>query len=97
MTNTKYTRTQLLEVLHSSEPVVVTFTKVDGTKRDMHCTLKDFFIPANKEAKSTKQIKENLDIIRVYDLESSGWRSFRIDSVTSYATPYSVESNLNLI
>jgi len=39
MTKTKYTREQLLEVLRAGDPVVVTFTKVDGTKRDMRCTL----------------------------------------------------------
>ena len=96
MTKTKYTREQLLEVLRAGDPVVVTFTKVDGTKRDMRCTINDILVPEDKHPKGTKQLKENLDVIRVYDLDSDGWRSFRVDSVTGY-TPAPLEVNLNLI
>lgn len=85
MTKTKYTRTELLEVLTGENPVAVTFTKLDGTKRDMRCTLNLELIPTENHPKGTKQTKENLDVIRVFDLdEDNGWRSFRVDSVTGF-------------
>lgn len=85
MTNTKYTREQLLEVLRGKNPVVVTFTKQDGTKRDMQCTLNEKLIPTEKAPKNEKKLKENNDVIRVYELaEGKGWRSFRVDSVTGF-------------
>lgn len=82
---TKYTREQLLEVLRAKDPAVVTFTKVDGTVRDMYCTLNEELIPADKLPKNEKTLKENTAVIRVFDLgEAKGWRSFRVDSVTGY-------------
>jgi hypothetical protein len=82
---TKYTREQLLELLRAKDPVVVTFTKVDGTVRDLYCTLNEELIPTDKLPKNEKTLKENLSVIRVFDLgEAKGWRSFRVDSVTGH-------------
>jgi hypothetical protein len=79
---TKYTREELLKALRNNK-VVVTFTKVDGTKRDLFCTLKTDLIPQDKAPKNEKPIKENDSIIKVFALdEANGWRSFRVDSVT---------------
>lgn len=74
-------------------PVIVTFTKKDGTERVMNCTLNEELIP--KVAESTpvsnleeilkdmpkKERKVNEDILPVYDLDAKSWRSFRWDAV----------------
>lgn len=79
---TKYSRAELLTALRNNK-VVVTFTKVDGTTRDLYCTLKSDLIPQDKAPKNTKLIKENDTIIKVFALDTAnGWRSFRVDSVT---------------
>jgi len=81
-TTDKYSRADLLEALRNNK-VVVTFTKVDGTVRDLYCTLKNDLIPADKVPKNEKPIKENDSVIRVFGLDqSNGWRSFRVASVT---------------
>lgn len=62
----------------------VTFTKVDGSERVMKCTLNESLIPQSTEEKKTDRIKvENDNVLAVWDLESEGWRSFKIDSVKS--------------
>lgn len=82
MNTAKYSRADLLTALRNNK-VVVTFTKVDGTKRDMLCTLRESLIPSDKAPKNTKKIKENDSVIKVFALgEADGWRSFRVDSVT---------------
>lgn len=81
---TKYTRDELLNALRGKPAPYITFTKADGSERIMWCTLNDGYIPDADKPKNEKQIKENLDVIRAYDLEKEAWRSFRIDSVTHY-------------
>ena len=72
-------------ILHTST-VSVTFTKADGTDREMQCTLNGNLItnwPAGpvdgivKEGKQRKQPDEHS--LRVFDLEKQEWRSFRFD------------------
>jgi hypothetical protein len=46
----------------------------------MLCTLREEFIQ-QYEKKTERVRQENLDVMSVWDLEKSGWRSFRIDSV----------------
>lgn len=58
----------------------ITFTKVDGSTRDMVCTLNPNDIPEEHKPKSQK-IDYHPYVLRVYDLESKGWRAFRYDSV----------------
>jgi hypothetical protein len=61
----------------------VTFTKKDGTTRDMQCTLCEGRIPADKTPKSEgKTSTDSGSAVRVFDIEKSEWRSFRWDSVT---------------
>jgi hypothetical protein len=65
-------------------PVTVTFTKKDGTERVMKCTTDATLImfkdPTVLESKGSAR-KVNEDIMPVYDLESSAWKSFRWDSI----------------
>ena len=66
--------------------VTVTFVKVDGSERTMKCTLLPEYMPATVAqgqqllTESSPKV-ENPNTISVWDIESQGWRSFRIDSV----------------
>lgn len=71
--------------------VTVVFTKVDGTERTMKCTLLPEYMPASVaqgQQLLTEALPkaENPNTISVWDIESQGWRSFRIDSVKSLLT-----------
>ncbi len=68
--------------------VTVTFTKADGTDREMLCTLHPEQLPPPpvatgpvdgivKESKQRKQPDEHS--LRVFDIEKGEWRSFRFD------------------
>lgn len=73
-------REWLQSILRTSDEVTVTFTKTDGTERTMRCTLKeDKVVPYEK--KTDRVRAENLDVIRVWDLDKNEWRGFRVDSI----------------
>ena len=62
----------------------MTFTKKDGTLRSMKCTLAEWLVPQVETKNPTPRvIAENDNLVKVYDLEKQGWRSFNIDSVIS--------------
>jgi hypothetical protein len=79
-------------LLQNSE-ITVTFTKADGTNREMLCTLDRNRIPVKPPAPTTstapvdgivresKKPRKEPDphSLRVYDLEKQEWRSFRFD------------------
>jgi len=79
---TKVTQEKMnkLRYLITNYHTKVTFIKVDGSTRDMVCTLNPNDIPDEHKPKSQSHTN-NMDVIRVYDLESKAWRSFRYDSV----------------
>lgn len=66
------------------------FTKADGTTRKMLATRNNNLIPESQlpkevvlaEGEETKP--ENTDIVKCFDLEVMGWRSFRVDSLISF-------------
>lgn len=60
--------------------VTVTFTKGDGTVRDMKCTLSEQFLPAQEISESKR--KSSPDACPVWDMEKQAWRSFRWDSIS---------------
>lgn len=65
----------------------IKFTKVDGSLRDMICSLSETHLPPLKELSeniTVKPKKENLDTIIVYDLEKEAWRTIRLDSIISF-------------
>lgn len=79
-----FTREQLLTALHNG-PCTVTFTKVNGEKRVMPCTLQASMLPpAPPVVEGKVPRKENLDTIRVFCTDKNEWRSFRVDSVTEF-------------
>lgn len=71
-------------------PATVTFTKADGTDREMRCTLDpthlpEIAVPAGPvdgivtESKPRKKPDEHS--LRVFDLDKQEWRSFRFERV----------------
>jgi len=61
----------------------ITFTKRDGTEREMHCTLAEQAIPQEKQPKTAGSGSETTgSAVRVFDIEKQEWRSLRWDSVT---------------
>lgn len=57
----------------------VVFTKKNGEERTMLCTLHESVLPESSVTESTKKV--NPDTISVWDIDNTGWRSFRIDSI----------------
>ena len=76
---TDMNQAQLSELLKNNV-MTVTFTKVDGTERTMRCTLLPEYLPPETSGKQmlTEGVRNNLS---VWDVDASGWRSFRLDSV----------------
>jgi|TARA_R110000744_G_scaffold203817_1_gene322702 hypothetical protein len=66
----------------------VIFTKKNGDKRAMRCTLEASLLPTMPvvDENNPKPVrKSNPDVVAVYDLEAQGWRSFRWDSIVSFS------------
>ena len=67
--------------------VTVVFEKKDGTERTMRCTLSDNYVPQvlteYDEAPKVER-KRNDNVQSVWDIDSNGWRSFRVDSVKQF-------------
>lgn len=66
---------------------LVTFTKADGTTREMRCTLEESVLSKLEDFSVTilsTPVKPNMDTIRVWDLDKEAWRSFRVDSVLKF-------------
>ena len=80
-------RSDMLDKLRE-EVCTVTFTKVNGEKRVMDCTLNMKTIPKEHQPKSDGNLAEGVEatinVIKVYDVKAEGWRSFRVDSVTQF-------------
>jgi hypothetical protein len=77
---------ELKEVLSNSVATVV-FTKVDGTERELKCTLLPEYLPSKPVVEGQQLLTESLPraenpaTLAVWDMENSAWRSFRTDSV----------------
>lgn len=63
-------------------PVKVIFYKVDGTLREMLCTLNPQMLPEAPEG--TGKRTPNPNVMPVWDLGKGAWRSFRKDSVQTF-------------
>lgn len=77
--------TKFLRELHCE----VTFTKVNGERRVMPCTLREDVIPprpvhvtnTDNPIDFPKIKKENPNVMSVWCTDKESWRSFRLDSV----------------
>jgi hypothetical protein len=76
---------QVIQKLREGE-VTVTFTKVNGDKRVMTCTLQESVLPPAKkdDPLTQKKVREiNPEVCSVWDVNANGWRSFRWENVVS--------------
>ena len=80
-------RTDLRNQLQK-EILEVTFTKVNGDKRIMNCTLIEGVAPSNitEKKKDAPERKVNEEVLSVWDVDAKGWRSFRVKNVTRVRT-----------
>lgn len=72
-------RIQLVAAL-STSVCRVDFTKIDGEHRLMTCTLRTDLLPTLTESVKQPKIGSTLS---VWDVEKSGWRSFRLNQVNA--------------
>ena len=93
----KYTYQEIKIALEKHESLVINFTKVDGTARCLYATLASDLIPTEHQPKGDKKLNLSEDAVRVYDLENSGWRSFRVDSVISIETRHPKTDHIDQI
>lgn len=65
--------------------ITVTFTKLNGDRREMDCTLNMDTIPKEAHPKTDGNVREGVDTtigaIKCYDVNAKGWRSFLLTSV----------------
>lgn len=61
----------------------VNFTKVDGTPAMMECTLDPRYLPPEDPQDIGTKAAANPTVLRVYALDRSGWRSFKVLNVLS--------------
>lgn len=79
------TRKDLKNIL-SQNVLEVDFTKLNGDKRVMTCTLREDMKPraSKDDAMSQKKVREVSDaVVNVWDVNAQGWRSFRYDRLNS--------------
>jgi len=76
-----WTKTELRD-LAKSQIIEVTFKKKNGDVRVMDCTLLEKYLPPQQDIEVTTTA-DNPNVLAVWDVGVSGWRSFRIDSIIS--------------
>ena len=79
------TKTDLKNLLEQNV-LTVDFTKLDGDRRVMTCTLREDMKPraTKTDAMSQKAVREVSDaVVSVWDVNAQGWRSFRYDRINS--------------
>jgi len=63
----------------------ILFTKKDGTKRLMKCTLRESEI-VQYEKKTERTVKDNDSVLAVWDLEAAAWRTVNISTIETVST-----------
>jgi hypothetical protein len=76
-----HTKNELSEMLRAGK-IEVSFIKKDGSGRVMNCTLMEKYLPPLMEDAEITT-KDNPDVLVVWDIDNSGWRSFRINSIVN--------------
>lgn len=74
-----------LRKLLQTDIVTVTFTKKDGSLREMICTTISDYLP---EISGNNASIPSDTLVTVWDLEQAAWRSFKFDSIKSIETDY---------
>ena len=65
---------------------VVSFTKMNGDTRVMKCTLQSGYLPEQDETKAVDVREGYENVVNCWDIDASGWRSFRLDRITRINT-----------
>lgn len=81
----KMNREALIDALQK-ETIKVTFTKANGDERVMTCTLQKELLPEVSNPADFQPKEENFEIVKVFDIDAKGWRSFRTDAITRVET-----------
>ena len=81
MNKANWTEGSLKNTLSQNKIVYVIFTKKNGEKRNMRCTLHENELPNTFTESKEKQT--NPEVCVVWDLDKKAWRSFRYDSIES--------------
>ena len=79
------TKTDLKNLLEQNV-LTVDFTKLNGDKRVMTCTLREDMKPAavKTDPLSQKKVREVSDaVVSVWDVNAKGWRSFRYERINA--------------
>lgn len=91
-----------LQKLLKETVVDLRFKKVDGTTRNMICTLRTDLLPVLPPPDPDKPVKERKEsdlTLRVFDLEKKEFRSFRKDGLIDYKvyvpTPAEIANDTN--
>lgn len=76
--------------LLSSQVCRVEFTKTNGENRVMMCTRDLNEIPVESHPGDIndpreKKVDDHIGVLRCYDVEADGWRSFRVESVNNFS------------
>lgn len=73
-----------LKLLLAQNVLTVDFTKLNGDKRVMTCTLREDIKPAVAKSGSQKAARGTSDaVVSVWDVNAQGWRSFRYERINS--------------
>ena len=75
-----------LDKLLEQNVLVVDFTKLNGDKRVMTCTLREDMKPSatKKDPMSQEKVRKVSDaVVSVWDVNAKGWRSFRYERVNA--------------
>lgn len=84
--NTLQERKDWLKSVLSESVCEVTFTKVDGTVRNMPCTLQSSVLPPLPES-TNKRMRHYPETLSVWCTDQNEWRSFRVMNVTEVKVP----------
>ena len=78
-----FDRTYVETTLKTSVCTAV-FTKADGTRREMRCTLIDTYLPENYQGKGMILNETDRNSVSVWDIDNGGWRAFRLDTLIEF-------------
>ena len=76
----------------------VNFTKINGEKRSMLCTLLPGYIPAEEVVEPTNATPDrarSTNSLSVWDIEKNAWRAFRLDSIETVDLPVADTTKLS--
>lgn len=63
--------------------VDVCFTKQNGERRNMRCTLHEDYLPPFDRTVTRLSKTKPEGLMTVWDIDNDGWRSFNLDSILS--------------